>query len=536
MSSTIRGRRAVAFAVWVLTAAAVCAATTYDVEEIRAADEALYREWSAMEWDNAVFGKEADLGALLKKYSFLSDDPALLDYISAQERAAPNAAEARRLSYLYRDLATTYEAKRVADIEDDIQNHYAGDHVWVPHLQEAVPVRNLYPLMRRTDDEGPFKELWYAADNYAINVINPLRRERLKRHHETTRAMGYESYADFYYKVLGYKPGVPAAQARKFRDETFPMYKELITARCRALFGKDPADTPPWQSKNLWFGKEFDKYFPQENFLPFTYNFFATLGLDIRALPNVTVDDADRPEKEPRAACFPFEVPRDVRVNLKPVGGAEDYETALHEFGHALHAAFTDPTLPFEFRALGSNELTETYAIFFQSTFSDRTFVAEEVGMPAEVLDDYLRYKLATDLGAARSTAFDVIYDEILHSGKFTDEELLARYEEEVDRQRLFPKYRISLEADYLNVDEGFYALYYMAAYYAAAQLKVAVTERFGPRWYKDPAAGEFFRDLFRHGDSWTVDEMLRYVGFEEGLNPEYLIADFKARYEELKK
>ncbi len=516
-----------------LAAAAAFAAGPYDLENVRAADEELYREWSQLEWDNAVYGKDIDIAGLLDKYAYLADDLGLLRFIQEKEAAAPDAVERRRLAMLYRDLATTFEAKKVAAVQDELDNRPARDHVWVRGLDEPVPIRNLYVMLRRTDEEGPYMKLWYAANNYAVNALNPLRRERLRRHAETTQAMGYENYTDFYYQLLDYERGVPAAQARKFREDTFPMYKELVTARCRRLYGKDPGETPPWQSKNVYWGKDFDQYFPKEKSLAFTYNFYAGLGLDIRKLPNVTVDDEDRPEKEPRAACFPFSVPADVRVNLKPTGGADDYETAFHEFGHACHAAYTDPALPFELRMLGSNELTETYAIFFERMFNDRTFLVEELGMPADVVDDFLRYKLLTDMGSARGVAFEVIYDEPLHAGEL--DEPLAFYEALADEQRLFPKYKARVEAGYLNVDEGFYSLYYMAAFYAAAQLRAKLVAAFGPRWYKEPAAGALLKGLFRQGDSITVTEMLQQIGYPEGLNPDYLIKEFRARYEELK-
>jgi len=522
---------------FVLTAAAVAFSTavaaTYDLAQIREDNAQLIREWCQAGWDNAVFGKEVDISGLLQKYSYLSNDPELLAFLKQQRDEAADPTERRALHYLYRDLATTYEAEKVMPLEDEMDNRLAADYLYVRGFEGPIPLRNFYPLLRQTDDEERYMNLYYAWHNYSINVMVPLRQERLQVHHDSTRAAGYESYSDFYYRMLGYEPGVPAAQARKFRDETFPMYKELVTERCQKLYGKDPAETHPWQSKNIYWGTDFDAHFPEETFLDFTYGFFARLGMDVRELPNVTVDDEDRPQKEPRAACWGFDAPDDIRVNLKPVGGADDYEAAFHEFGHALHHAYTDPDLPYEFRMLGSNELTETYAIFLEQMFHDRGFLLEELGMPEEGVDDFLQYKLLTDMGSARSVAFDCFYDEALHSGALEDP--LAYYDAEVDRQRLFPKYRNQVEGSYLSVDEGFYALYYMAAYYGAAQLRAEVVRRFGSQWYQDPAAGEFFRDLFRRGDAWTQAEMLEYIGYEEGLNPDYLIAEYRARYDELR-
>jgi len=507
-------------------------AEEYDLEKVRVDNEQLIREWCQAGWDNAVYGKPVDIAGLLEKYSYLSDDPQLVAFIKKKRDQASDPKERRRLHYLYRDLATTYEAKRVASLEDEMENRSASDHVWVKGFDEPVAVRDFYFLARATDDPEKYMNLYYIQFNYEINVMNPLRRERLRVHYDSTRAAGYENYCDFYYRMLGYERGVPAAQAREFRDETFPLYKELVTGRCRELYGKDPADTPPWESKNIYWGKDFDAYFPEETFLDFTYRFFAGLGMDIRVLPNVRVDDEDRPAKEPRPACWGFDAPFDVRVNLKPTGGVGDYEAAFHEFGHALHGAYTNPGLPYEFRMLGSNELTETYAVFFEQMFNDRDFLLEELGMPEEAIDGFLRYKLLTDMGQARSTAYDVYYDEALHSGELEDP--LAYYVAEVDKQRLFPKYAVRDEGYYLVVDEGFYALYYMAAYYAVAQLRAAVVEKFGPKWYKNPAAGEFFKNLFRQGDSITVTEMLQQIGYPEALNPDYLIAEYRARYEAL--
>ena len=47
----------------------------------------------------------------------------------------------------------------------------------------------------------------------------------------------------------------------------------------------------------------------------------------------------------------------------------------LHELGHALHFANMSRALPFEFRWLGDNSVTEGYAMLFDHRLKDRGFV-----------------------------------------------------------------------------------------------------------------------------------------------------------------
>ena len=48
-----------------------------------------------------------------------------------------------------------------------------------------------------------------------------------------------------------------------------------------------------------------------------------------------------------------------------PQGGVSDYQSFMHELGHAMHYAHTDHTLPMEFRYLGDNSVTESFAMLF---------------------------------------------------------------------------------------------------------------------------------------------------------------------------
>ena len=70
-------------------------------------------------------------------------------------------------------------------------------------------------------------------------------------------------------------------------------------------------------------------------------------------------------------------IPDDIRVLVKPLGGAEDYESLFHEMGHAEHYAHVLAT-DYEFRVLGEDGVTETFAFLFENLFMDPKFLDKE--------------------------------------------------------------------------------------------------------------------------------------------------------------
>ena len=83
-------------------------------------------------------------------------------------------------------------------------------------------------------------------------------------------------------------------------------------------------------------------------------------------------DTGEREGKRSRAFCAPVRVPDEVYLVLRPHGGQTDWNTFLHELGHALHFAYMRPDLPFEYRWLGDNSITEGYAMLFDHLHAGR--------------------------------------------------------------------------------------------------------------------------------------------------------------------
>ena len=110
----------------------------------------------------------------------------------------------------------------------------------------------------------------------------------------------------------------------------------------------------------------FDDAFPAERLVAAFEPTLAGLGIDLDAQPNVHLDTEQRPPKSPRAFCAPVRVPDEVYLVIPRVGGRDDYAALFHEGGHTEHYAQRRASLPFEFRHLGDNSVTECFAFLFE--------------------------------------------------------------------------------------------------------------------------------------------------------------------------
>jgi hypothetical protein len=62
------------------------------------------------------------------------------------------------------------------------------------------------------------------------------------------------------------------------------------------------------------------------------------------------------------------------------------------------------------------------------------------------------------------------------------------------------------------DVDPFFYAARYLRAWALETHLRKAIAGRFGDAWFEQPAAGDFLRGLWRHGQRLSAEELLAEV------------------------
>jgi hypothetical protein len=203
-------------------------------------------------------------------------------------------------------------------------------------------------------------------------------------------------------------------------------------------------------------------------------------------------------------------VPEEVYLVLTRIGGREDYETLMHEAGHAEHFSHVDPALPVEHRYLGDNSVTEGFAFLFQHLTEDPVWLERRLGIadPGPVVEQARASKLVF----LRRYCAKIAYELDLQGEGDVDglDELYARRLSEAVHVD-WPK------ASWLSdVDPFFYVAAYLRAWALETHLRRELRERFGELWFDDPGAGDVLRELWSAGQRERADELLlRLTGAE---------------------
>ncbi len=181
-------------------------------------------------------------------------------------------------------------------------------------------------------------------------------------------------------------------------------------------------------------------------------------------------------------------------------------ERLVASFVETLAGLGVDPRLPFEFRYLGDNAITETYAFLFQHLLDDPRWLARHLGV--EDASALIAFARAKRLLYLRRYAAKLSYELELHSGVNAPSHgsLQDRYAELLGGALQLRRPRDMFLAD---VDPGFYCTCYLRAWALETRLRAHLRERFGAEWFRSAEAGAAQRELWRQGQRSTPEELL---------------------------
>ena len=431
-------------------------------------------------------------------------------------RAAEGGVEGDERERLYR-LRKTCEAglieAQLAEREDELVNALLAARI--TFRGDDMPLRNAEAKLAVLPDYGAREELG-ELERAASARFNPQRAELLAAREE----------------LDGEISGEPDPVARNEEEKAISL-RELEGALSAAA----ATTTEAWERmRERWFdrllGPERDEQptnahvrwlrrlsplestYTKERCVPVCVETVRGLGFDLEAIPNIRLDLEDRPQKSPRACVIPSDPPEVVHLITRAQGGLSDYQSFLHEAGHALHYAGCDPRLPYTFRAISRDHaLTEIYSYIVEAITREPGWHALHFGLADAAAQEnaqattfleallYRRYaaKLRYELGFWSAFAEEKGGSARDYSRQLTDATGI-RYD----------------ERGYLSdMDAGFYSADYLRAWIRSAQLRAFLRREVGGDWWRDARTGDLLRDLFAEGTRPASEEVAARLGFE---------------------
>jgi hypothetical protein len=234
------------------------------------------------------------------------------------------------------------------------------------------------------------------------------------------------------------------------------------------------------------------------------------MGIDAVAAGRVRYDIGDREGKRSRAFCSPVRIPDEVYLVMRPHGGQTDYTTFMHELGHALHFGNMRADYPYEYRWLGDNSVTESYAMLFDHLLQNPRWLLRYTGITKKELPAFSRAAGFEELQFLRRYCAKLIYEVELHSGTTSWDALPSLYVETLSAATSF---RYDPADAFVDVDPRFYAARYLRAWQLQAVIAEHLTEQYDEDWFRNPKAGPWIvGQLYAEGQRELAHELAERV------------------------
>jgi hypothetical protein len=340
-----------------------------------------------------------------------------------------------------------------------------------------------------------------------IVASNGLRAERLQKLHATARSLEYSSYVDLFEQLRQIDYSAIVAEAAALLARTEPAYIVRLHDVLRREIGVAVDQAERSDAMYLLHLTAFDDRFPLGGMIDVYRGTMAGLGINTDAQPNINIDKELRPRKNPRAFCMPISIPEDVKLVIRPAGGQSDYQSFLHEAGHAQHYGWASGQLAPEFKYTGDYALTETYAFLFNHLISDSEWLEVFLGFRQSA--EFIRSVMLARLVTVRRYVAKLMYEQKLHLG----DDLDASSQIYAELQTRATNFKARPEEFLFDLDDSFYSASYLRAWAFEVQLREYLKTRFGSRWWASRRSGDFLKEIWETGDRYTADEMASQIG-----------------------
>ena len=452
----------------------------------------------------------AELQPIYDRYSAVMSPDSLELAVESFRNAKDGSEERRQTRILLEWQAESQSARQLAPLDE-------REIAWEGTAKIAMPDGSQVPFERAPIDIANSTDRDYrlALEKARARLVQaelaPLRQERFQRERDITEglelARGYNATWEL---LTGISLTDLRAQCEAFLRDTAAMWEETHREFVKRVLGIEPREATRSDALALFRAREFDIYFPASEMEGRVHRHVHDMGIDPTASGRIRLDTGERPGKRSRAFCSPVRVPDEVYLVLRPHGGQTDWNTFLHELGHALHFAYIRPDYPFEYKWLGDNSVTESYAMLFDHRMQDGGWLKRYTDVGENSARDFLRSAGFEELHFLRRYCAKLVYETELYGGTTKWDALPDLYVQLLSDATSF-KY---LPADaFVDVDARYYAARYLRAWQLQAVLNESLTERYDVDWWRNPRAGPWIvQSLLSEGQRELAHEQAERV------------------------
>ncbi|MCX5756682.1 MAG: hypothetical protein NTX19_11320 [Gemmatimonadetes bacterium] len=490
------------------------------LDQIRTRGEAFLEDVSR-EYHAAHAGlkKGADLQPIYARHAGAYGPEAMEEVRSAYDSATPGSEDHRSARLLLDWLVGSQVGRELAPIEERELTWEGSASIALPD-GTAEPYQRVAITISNSTNAAERRALDDARVKLVAAELAPLKQERLQRERDLVEAAGIApSYIGTFEALAALSLSDLRAQCETFLRDTQGMWDDVKPKFLKERLALTTAEPTRADALALFRAREFDGAFPAEAMEREVRRQVTEMGASPDAEGRVRYDTGDRDGKRSRAFCSPVRIPEEVHLVIRPHGGQNDWQTLLHELGHALHFGNAERSLPFEYRWLGDNSVTEGYAMLFDHRLKSEGWLRRYTGLDTADIPAFLRSSGFEELHFLRRYCGKLIYEMDLYGGKVPWGALPEWYVETLWRATGFRYQRADA---FVDVDPGFYSARYLRAWQLQALLDETLTERFNDDWWRNPNAGPWIvGELFGHGQRELADEQaMRVSGKALGFAP----------------
>lgn len=489
---------------------------------IKAFDQSLYEMNTEARLARVGLKKEQKITPIFKKYAWLYS-LSTLNFLKKKYKKERDLNLKKQLRYLFFNLADTFLYRKIITIDDRLTTFFNKATVNVD--EKVISFHNLGPLIGKTVDFNK-RERLYGAALKITQKANPDLLLALKLTLESlNKDLSFKNYLSFYQEMKEIDYSEFQKTVLKINSQLQGLYRQKMNTFVRKNLNRAWKNLKSCHASYLLLLNKFDNYFPKEKLLPVFETSMASLGIEVRKQKNIKIDAEERPEKNPRAACFNAKVPQEIHLIIKPHGGFYDYMAFFHEGGHAEQFAHIDAKLPFAFRYLAPSQAQfELFSYLFESLTRNPLWLKKYLGIPHRIVEQVVFESELVNL-----------YYLIRYLGKFSYEYRLFSsgdlslgpqlYAKTLTKFTNFVYSPISYLAD---MDEGFYSADYLRAWIGHAQLVAFLEKKFGKDWFEKKEVGEWLKKLWRPGSQFELEEILKKNKIGQPFDIKPLVSRFK--------